>query len=379
MNSKSESLQASTNELSVPFFSEEQLVRLAVLENEERKHIIRLPAEFKAAKNELQKSPKNYPDRPSKVTPIQFHLILTRFYQNTSILEFRRPPEIVPVMFNYRHRRVLESIFFHHPNARVTLHSNFMIQDDFRQFTDANYSLRVLPLDFENLAVGTPLQGATRDPKWKAWEAGRHWYTSFSNLYRLLLLWKVGGIYMDTDMLVTKPFYDLDRAIGFQDPARRMANNAVLVFKEPGNPYVWRCLEEISSNYSTKLWGANGPSLLSRVWRRWNATEERDAAVRVLDSDSFFLFLHSKVRAHCFGSDMEEEERAWYAQALAARVPYAVHLANKMSGDLFRTDLQPGTFCHYLLTRFCVFCDDEPRRPPAYPPVVAGGARIELA
>ena len=291
-------------------------------------------------------------------------------------------------MFNYRHHRVIESIFYHHPTANITLHSNFLMQEDFQQFTKAGYALRVANISFQSLAVGTPLEGAVDGRKWKTWEAGRHWYTSFSNVYRLLVLWKIGGIYMDTDMLVTKPFYDLDRAIGFQDPARRMVNNAMLIFKEPGNPYVWRCLVEISSNYSTTLWGANGPSLVSRVWRRWNVTEERDAAVQVIDSDNFFLFLHSKVRDHCFNDSATDEQRAWYAQALAARVPYAVHLANKMSGKLVNTirdqarmireDLQPGTFCHYLLTRFCVFCDDEPRRPPAYPPVVANGTRVVL-
>jgi lactosylceramide 4-alpha-galactosyltransferase len=291
-------------------------------------------------------------------------------------------------MFNYRHRRVLESIFYHHPTGNITLHSNFLVQDDFKQFTDAGYALRVANISFQELAAGTPLDGAVDDPKWQRWQAGRHWYTSFSNVYRLLVLWKLGGIYIDTDMLVTKPFRDLDRVVSYQDPARRMLNNAVLVFKAPGNPYVWRCLVEISTNYSTALWGANGPSLVSRVWRRWNATDERDAAVRVVDSESFFLFLHSQVHAHCFNDAAPDADRAAYARALAARAPFAVHLANKMSGkhvreirdqaQMVRADLRPATFCHYLLTRFCLFCRDAPRRPISYPPVEANGTRFDL-
>ena len=283
-------------------------------------------------------------------------------------------------MFNYRHRRVLESIFHHHPAANVTLHSNFLIQEDFRQFTAAGYSLRVAPLDFAALAAGTPLEDAERQPRWREWEAGPHWYTSFSNLYRLLLLWRHGGVYIDTDVVLTRPLHGLDRAIGFQDPARRFANNAVLVFKRPGNPFVWRSLVEIAANYSTKIWGQNGPALLTRVWRWWgDDPAARNAAVTVLDYDRFYLFPHSAARAHCFGGEMTPRQRAGYARALASHAPYGVHLSNKMTGNLSLAGLAEGTFCHYLLTRYCVFCEAEPRRPAAYPSVEAeGGELIEL-
>ena len=303
---------------------------------------------------------------------------MTRYYKNMSILQFRRPPRLYPVMYNYRHRRVIESIFYHHPNTTVLLHTNFMVQEDMARFTDAGFSIRVVPLQFEALAVGTPLEGVTNSSKWRSWEAGAHWYTSFSNIYRLLLLWKVGGVYLDTDMIVTRPLDDLDRAIGFQDPAGMFANNAVLVFKRPGNPFVWRSLVEMEANYSTELWGQNGPALVTRVWRQWGAGEERDAAVRVLGHERFFLFLHSDVRGHCFGHEMTGAQRRAYAEALAGRVPYAVHLANKLSGGLVGARLEEGTLCHYLLTRYCVFCDEAPRRPERYPAVEADGARVEL-
>ena len=309
---------------------------------------------------------------------LTFHIIMTRFYRNTTILQHRRPPKLYPVMFNFRHRRVIESIFFHHPNAKVFLHTNFMMQEDIKQFTDAGYALIVKPLEFERLAKGTPLEGVTSQPKWKEWEAGPHWYTSFSNLYRLLLLWSEGGIYIDTDVIVTQPFDKFDRVVGFQDPDNKFANNAVLVFKKPGNQFVWRSLVEMEANYSTHLWGQNGPALLTRVWRRWGKSEARDAAVSMLSQRRFFLFLHSDVRRHCFGQNMTSVERRGYAEALAGGQTFAVHLANRLTGGMVGAELKEGTFCHYLLTRFCVFCDEAPPRPPAYPAVEADGVRVAL-
>ena len=310
----------------------------------------------------------------------EFHLIMPRYGKNSAtILEFQRPPKLYPVMFTYRHRRTIESIFYHHPNTTITLHSNYLIQDDVKRFTDAGYSIRVVPLRFEQLAAGTPLEGVTNGSRWRAWEAGPHWYTSFSNLYRLLLLWKEGGVYLDTDMIVTRPFDGLDNAMGLQDPDGRFANNAALVFKRPGSPFVRRALADIAANYSTDLWGQNGPALVTRVWRQWAPGPGRDAAVRVLGHRAFFLFHHADVRAHCFAGNLSAAARRAYAEALAARAPYAVHLANKLSGGPRGARLGEGTLCHYLLTRYCLFCDDPPHRPRGgYPPVMADGARVEL-
>ena len=114
------------------------------------------------------------------------------------------------------------------------------------------------------------------------------------------------------------------------------------------------------------------------MWRWWGDSDAaaRDAAVRVLRYDRFYLFPHSAVRAHCFSGDASRQERARYARALAAGSPYTVHLANKMTGNLSETGLLEGTFCHYLLTRYCVFCGDEPRRPEAYPAVEAEGGEL---
>ena len=303
---------------------------------------------------------------------------MTKFVKGKSILQFQRPSRILHhIDYSYRQRRVIESILYHHPNAEVIVHTNYMLDSDFAPFIKAGYSVRTAQLSFETLAVGTPLEGAMSQARWKEWEIGKHWYTCFSDLYRLLILWKIGGVYIDTDMVVMKPFKDLDRAVGFQDPDRGVINCAIMVFRRPRSPYIWRCMAEVSAHYDGEHWGANGPMVLTRVWQHWANHTERDAAVRVLDQIAFYLFHHRDARHHCFNTSVPDHRRLAYAQALAARAPYAVHTSNKMTWTLGR-ELPAGSFCHYIFTRFCLFCNQEPPRPPSYPVVDVHGTRVEL-
>ena len=304
---------------------------------------------------------------------LRFHLIVTRFVNDTSIIQFNRPNEISYTNSNHLHPRTLESIFYHYPRADVTIHTNFLIDSDFQQFIDAGYSLQTMPLEFEKLAIGTPLEGATRDPKWKVWETSNGWCAGFSELYRLIVIWTLGGVYMDTDMVLTRPLEGLDKAVGFQDPGRIFLNCAIMIFREPGNPFLLKWMGEVVAHFN----GGNGAQLLTRVWRGWENRTERDSIVQVQDQPDFYLFYHRNTKHHCFNNSMTGEQRLAYAKALAARAPYAVHMSNKMTW-LVKKDLIPGTFCHYLLTRYCVFCDAYPAKPPSYPAIDEGGEHVEL-
>jgi hypothetical protein len=152
-------------------------------------------------------------------------------------------------------------------------------------------------------------------------------------------------------------------------------NGAIAVFKKPRHPFIFDCIAEINSTYKPDEWGWNGPLLFTRVWReRWK--EQNPTAVAIQDSTAFQMFRWEKLEHHCFGNESSAKEAFDYAVLLSFKVPYAVHLNNAAHGHL--KTIVPGTFCEYLLTRYCIFCDKEPVRPAAYPKFEYNGVVVAL-
>ena len=92
--------------------------------------------------------------------------------------------------FNWRHWRSIESIFHHHPNAQVVIHSNTLQQSLFDVLTEAGYSIQVQHYNLKKLLVGTPAESFLS--KLDSARKGRYWYV---NVLRLLTLYQQGGIY----------------------------------------------------------------------------------------------------------------------------------------------------------------------------------------
>ena len=72
--------------------------------------------------------PFSPPDPPSS-EQLLFHLVFTT--SNTTNIELIKDAGSMKGFFNWRHWRSVESIFFHHPHARVIIHSNTQLQSEF--------------------------------------------------------------------------------------------------------------------------------------------------------------------------------------------------------------------------------------------------------
>ena len=94
-----------------------------------------------------------------------------------------------------------------------------------------------------------------------------HWPKNLSNLIRLVVLYKYGGVYLDTDFIVLRDFSRLRTVIGAHTAALNgnwtRLNNALLVF-DKNNPLLYEFMETFDGN----RWGQNGPYLVSRVVER---------------------------------------------------------------------------------------------------------------
>ncbi|MED6209250.1 hypothetical protein PIB30_052942 [Stylosanthes scabra] len=94
-------------------------------------------------------------------------------------------------------------------------------------------------------------------------------FNNLSNLIRLTILYKYGGVYLDIDLIFLKDVSPLRNTIGAQnmDPVTKRwlrLNNAVMVFDKK-HPILWEFIEEFAKTFDGNRWGHNGPYMVSRV------------------------------------------------------------------------------------------------------------------
>lgn len=95
--------------------------------------------------------------------------------------------------------------------------------------------------------------------------AQSNWLHVSSDAARLAVIWKYGGIYLDTDVISIRPVPE-DNFLAAQ--ASHFSSNGVFGFL-PRHPFLWGCMENFVEHYDSDTWGHQGPDLLSRMLRVW--------------------------------------------------------------------------------------------------------------
>ncbi|KAJ6979038.1 hypothetical protein NC653_027257 [Populus alba x Populus x berolinensis] len=180
---------------------------------------------------------------------------------------------------------------------------------------------------------------------------------NMSNLLRLALLYKFGGIYMDTDVIVLKRFTKLRNVIGAQtlDLETRnwsRLNNAVLIFDKK-HPLLFKFIEEFALTFDGNKWGHNGPYLVSRVVSRVNGRPEFNFTV--LPPSAFYPVNWSRIR-NFFRGPRDKVHSSWLHKKLEQikSESFAVHLWNKQSREI---KVESGSIINYIMLDCCVFCN----------------------
>ena len=291
--------------------------------------------------------PMTPPIQTQNVSKLVFHLIFTT--SNNSILKVSGG-RTQTGFFNWRHWRSIESIFYHHPTSRVIIHSNTLSQREFDVLTEAGYSIIVQKYNLEELLEDSPAQNFIPKLKMDGWK-GKYWYSHETDLLRILILYRFGGVYMDTDMIIVRPLDSLKmNVIGWED--KNYLNGALMIF-EKGNMYLKACLEEFARFYDPHSWGGNGPGLLTRVWKR---NRERND-VQVMQYQAFQMIYGSLVKKQCF--DETSGEKFDSNMRILRTKAYAVHLNSRITGEEgIYNKLKEGTICSHLLNAYCVLCNE---------------------
>ncbi|CAG7890652.1 unnamed protein product [Brassica rapa] len=266
------------------------------------------------------------------------------------------------VIFGKREILSVESVFKSHPRGCLIILSSTMDSPlGFRilkPFLDRGYRVAAITPDLPYLLKDTAgetwleeIQTGKRDP-------GKiSLAQNLSNLMRLAYLFKFGGVYLDTDMIVLKSFKHLRNVIGAQtlEPVSRnwtRLNNAVLIF-DKNHPLLLKCIKEFALTFNGNVWGHNGPYLVSRVARAVEGTEGYNFTV--MTPSAFYSVNWVEIEKLFKVPRTEKDLKRVRVKVLEMqRRSYGLHLWNKFSSKF---EIEQGSAMDKIVTDHCVICE----------------------
>ncbi|OWM91253.1 uncharacterized protein At4g19900 [Punica granatum] len=315
----------------------------------------------RAKRRRLSLSLKSLPLRPQPRG--QFSARVKGFFRNSTCkLRFFMTWISSPDSFGERDTFALESLFHSQPSACLVIVSSTM--DSARgnriltAFQEKGFKVMAVSPDFAYLFKNTHAQlwfnklvKGTVDPGEVA--LGQN----LSNLLRLSLLYKFGGVYIDTDVVILRSFVGLRNVIGAQTVHAGTGNwsrlnNAVLVF-DKNHPLLFKFIEEFALTFNGNKWGHNGPYLVSRVVARVSGRPGFNFTV--LPPSAFYPVDWSRVR-NLFRGPRGQLHSKWLLNKFRhiSRESYAVHLWNRQSRKI---RIEEGSIVNRILSAHCVFCN----------------------
>ncbi|KAH6836948.1 hypothetical protein C2S53_013424 [Perilla frutescens var. hirtella] len=179
---------------------------------------------------------------------------------------------------------------------------------------------------------------------------------NLSNLIRLAVLYKYGGVYLDTDFIILKDLSSLRNSIGAQSVDLfgnwTRLNNAALVF-DRSHPLLYKFMGEFASTFDGNIWGHNGPYLVSRVVEKVAKTEDF-INFTVLSPMAFYPVDWMKVTGF-FTRPSDRVGEKWVVEKIRQLngSTYGVHLWNSKSS---RLKIEEGSIIDRLIDDHCVIC-----------------------
>ncbi|XP_028786607.1 uncharacterized protein At4g19900-like [Neltuma alba] len=264
--------------------------------------------------------------------------------------------------FGKRDFLTMDTIFQVHPEACLLIVSRTM---DSRRGDEILKPL--LDRGFKVLAVTPDLPFMLKDTPAEAWLEELNSGTkdpghiplsqNLANLIRLAFLYKYGGVYMDTDIIVVKDMAGLRNVIGAQsvDSVTKKwnrLNGAIMIF-DMNHPILLEFLQEFASTFDGNKWGHNGPYLVSRVIERLGSTPAYN--LTILPPKAFYPVNWAKI-GRLFSKPENETESRWVESKineLYEGETYAIHLWNKRSREL---EIQEGSVMARIISQHCVVC-----------------------
>lgn len=193
----------------------------------------------------------------------------------------------------------VESAARFNPGAQVVLHSNTWTE---KAIAHLPPNVQLQRFDLPRLFHGTPLQAWFRQAA--RWKKGFP-LNNLSNGIRLVLLWRYGGTYLDTDMVVVKNLArslyrnavgveadegELEKILHMEGNYGLNINTAAFVNFQARNAFIELLMHRFVEEFAGDVWGWNGPGLLTRTWKDWNNDHEvsGDSHVQILSKNALY-------------------------------------------------------------------------------------------
>ncbi|XP_075564535.1 lactosylceramide 4-alpha-galactosyltransferase-like isoform X2 [Pelecanus crispus] len=182
---------------------------------------------------------------------------------------------------------------------------------------------------------------------WRTGEDAEGQLYSVPTQSRITLMWKFGGIYLDTDFIVLRNLKNLTNALGIQ--SEDVVNGAFLSF-QPKHEFMELCMQDFVDNYNSWIWGHQGPQLLTRVFKRWCSISNIQnnmscKGVRALSPEALYpVFWRDWKKLFDRISPSELHE--------LLKNTYAVHIWNKLSHGT-RLEITSQALLAQLYSQFC--------------------------
>ncbi|GAB6029290.1 hypothetical protein CHUAL_005055 [Chamberlinius hualienensis] len=151
----------------------------------------------------------------------------------------------------------------------------------------ANFmNIKVVVADLDQLFSSTPLMvWHERNPLVDSVHPEVH----LADAIRIALLWKYGGIYLDTDIIVIKSLKNLKNSVGVEygkvlnDPVLGIkygmrVNNAVLVL-DKDLPFIYQYMQRFASDFNSQLFSYHGPVMMTKMLKEMCGVEKMDELI----------------------------------------------------------------------------------------------------
>ncbi|KAF8664508.1 hypothetical protein HU200_054685 [Digitaria exilis] len=260
--------------------------------------------------------------------------------------------------YGVRHQRGLESLLKQHPDACVVMLSETLELESFREFVKEGYKVAVVMPNLDELLESTPTHEFAS--VWYEWRQTKYYPLHYSELVRLAALYKYGGIYLDSDVIVLKPLTSLRNTIGATNlvPGNSGFSGAVLA-SEKKSPLLEECLKEFYSTYDDTLMQWNGAELMTRVISNLSskADENMGHFDTQLEPSATFYPISSTDIVRYFSEPDNMAEKAHH-DAIFSRIvndSTTFHFWNGVTSALVP---EPNSLVEKILNRYCLHCLD---------------------